>query len=356
MTSDRGPMGELAAHLDRGWDLVSRGDFAGALLSAEKTVEIDPQSPEAHNLMGFVLAAEGRPEEAIEHYRTAIELDETFVEAMLNAAEVLIHPLHDYDAAIAFIEDALDLSENDDEVADAMLLKFDALLHAGDRDAAKRVVAALPEGPFENPSLDFLIGRAHFETGDADRAEPHVRAALARDAEHAEAHYYLGMILETKGDPRAATVAFLQSRELDAREGSAPWTLPPELFERRAQTAVESLAPELRAVLDGALIVVADVPGLEVVADGVDPRIGVMLDGLSPERATPRAARMFVYQRNVERAAGAEDALDDELTHAITAEIHAAFPALAPPLEAGSEAPVAPARRRSAVADDDDLH
>jgi hypothetical protein len=65
---------------------------------------------------------------------------------------------------------------------------------------------------------------------------------------------------------------------------------------------------------------------------------------------------MFVYQRNLERAAGAEDALDDELMHAITAEIHAAFPALAPPVEAGSEAPVAPARRRSPVADDDDLH
>ena len=64
-TSDRGPMDQFAAHLDRGWDLVSRGDLAGALLSAEKTVELDAQSPEAHNLMGYVLAAEGRAHEAL---------------------------------------------------------------------------------------------------------------------------------------------------------------------------------------------------------------------------------------------------------------------------------------------------
>ncbi len=355
MTSDRGPMGELAAHLDRGWDLVSRGDFAGALLSAEKTVEIDAQSPEAHNLLGFVLAAEGRAEEAVEHYRQAVELDETFVEAMLNAAEVLIHPLHDYEAALGFIEDALDLSEGDDEVADAMLLKFDAHLHAGDREAAKRVVAALPGGPFENPSLDFLIGRAHFEAGDAARAEPHIRAALARDVGHAEAHYYLGMILEAKGDARGATVAFLQSRELDAAEGGEPWSLPAEVFEQRAQAAVDALDAVHREVLEGALIVVADVPGIEVIADGIDPRVGVMLDGLAAERETPRAARMFVYQRNIERAAGSEDNLDDELTHAIEAEIHAAFPSLAPAGDAVPEAPHGAARRRSAP-DDDDLH
>ena len=49
---DRGPMDQFAAHLDRGWDLVSRGDLAGALVSAEKSLELDAASPEAHNLLG----------------------------------------------------------------------------------------------------------------------------------------------------------------------------------------------------------------------------------------------------------------------------------------------------------------
>lgn len=329
-TSDRGPMDQFAAHLDRGWDLVSRGDLSGALLSAEKTVELDAQSPEAHNLMGYVLAAEGKSEEAVEHYRQAIDLDETFVEAMLNAAEVLIHPLHDYEAALGLIDDALDLSEGDDEIADAMLLKFDAYLHAGDREHAKRVIAALPDGPFENPNLDFLIGRARFETDDAEGAEPRIRAAIAREAEHAEAHYYLGLVLEAKGDTRGATVAFLHTRDLDLAQGDAPWSLPTEQFERRVQAALAALDATLRGVVDGALVVVADLPGVEVLADGVDPRLGVMLDGLSTEKEPPHAERVFVYQRNIERAAGGVEELDDELQHALEAEIYAAYPALAP--------------------------
>src|SRR5262249_43827114 len=173
-------------------------------------------------LMGYVLAAEGKAEDAVDHYRQAIELDEGFVEAMLNAAEVLIHPLGDYDQALGMVEDALDLAEGDDETADAMLLKFDALMHKGDRTGAERVVAALPDGPFENANLDFLVGRARFEIGDVAGAEPALRRSLDRDPQHAEAKYYLALLLEQRGDLRAATLAFLEARQLDAQVGLPP--------------------------------------------------------------------------------------------------------------------------------------
>ena len=120
-------MDQLTAHLDRGWDLVSRGDLEGALVSAEKSLELDGESPEAHNLLGYVHAAQGNAEQALEAYKKAIELDDTFVEAMLNAAEILMHPIHDYEAAIALVEDAIDLMDDEQELADAMLLKLDAL-------------------------------------------------------------------------------------------------------------------------------------------------------------------------------------------------------------------------------------
>src|SRR5450432_2613697 len=102
-TTAHGAMDQFTAHIDRGWDLVHRGDLRGAQLSAEKGLELDPQSPEAHNLLGYVKAAQGQPEDAIELYRQAIALDDTFVEAMLNAAEVLIHPLHDFDGAVGMV-------------------------------------------------------------------------------------------------------------------------------------------------------------------------------------------------------------------------------------------------------------
>ena len=83
----------------------------GASACAQRALEIDPQSPEVHNLMGYAAALEGDADEALDHYRQAIALDDTFLEAMLNAAEVYIHPLGDFDEAIAMCDQALDLAD-----------------------------------------------------------------------------------------------------------------------------------------------------------------------------------------------------------------------------------------------------
>src|SRR4051812_25117005 len=150
-------MDQFSAHLDRGWDLVQRGDTRGADASARRALEIDPQSPEAYNLLGYVAALEGETSDAIESYRQAIALDETYLEAMLNAAEVYIHPLGEFDEAIEMCDQALELAETDDEVVDALLLKFDALLGKGETEGARAVCARFPAGPFENPSHLFLV-------------------------------------------------------------------------------------------------------------------------------------------------------------------------------------------------------
>src|SRR6476646_11811048 len=140
-------MDQCSAHLDRGWDLVQRGDTRGADASARRALEIDPQSPEAYNLLGYVAALEGETSDAIESYRQAIALDETYLEAMLNAAEVYIHPLGEFDEAIAMCDQALDLAETDDEIVDALLLKFDALLAQQQPEEGKALCARIPKGP-----------------------------------------------------------------------------------------------------------------------------------------------------------------------------------------------------------------
>src|SRR5947209_250693 len=104
-------MDQLSAHLDRGWDLAQKGDGPGATACARRALELDPQSPEVHNLLGFASALEGSYDDALEHYRQAIALDESYFEAMLNAAELMIHPIGDYEAAVAQLGDALDYAE-----------------------------------------------------------------------------------------------------------------------------------------------------------------------------------------------------------------------------------------------------
>ncbi len=333
-------MDQFTAHLDRGWDLVARGDLAGALLSAQKSVELEPESPEAHNLLAHVLAAEGNAEQAVEHYRQAIELDETFIEAMLNAAEVLLHPLGDTEEAAKLIEDALEYCETDDEIADATLLKVDVLLHAGDRDGARKALRSLPDGPFENAQLELAIGRTLFDVSDFEAAEPRLKSAVERDPDNSEGHYFLGLVLEQKGDFRGATVAFLEARELDLAVEPPPWTLPPEEFESRVQQAIRKLSAEAAAPLDGALVIAADAPGIEIVADGVDPRIEVLFDGLDQEKEPRRVARVFVYQRNIERLASGPSAVDQEILRGVERELFVHFPKLVEPpkVEAEGEA------------------
>jgi tetratricopeptide (TPR) repeat protein len=323
-------MDQFSAHLDRGWDLVQRGDARGAEASARRALELDPNSPEAHNLLGFVAALQGEGEEAIEAYRQAIALDDTYLEAMLNAAEVYIHPLGEFDQAIEMCDQALDLAEVDEEIIDALLLKFDALLGKGDHEEARRVVLKIPGGPYDNPNHTFLIGRAFYEIGQIERAATLIEEAVAKEPRHAEAHYYLGLIRDERGDTLGATRAFVRARELDVEMGMPPWAPGPEAFGAVALKAITALNPVLRRYLEGAEIYVTDVPGIELVADGVDPRALVLLDGFTAEEGSrdDRArscTRVFIYALNVARLAGSIDDLEREITLGLEREITATF-------------------------------
>jgi len=316
---------QLTAHLDRGWDLAQKGDAAGAIACAKRALEIDPQSPEVHNLMGFAAALEGEAEEALEHYRLAIALDETYFEAMLNAAEILIAPIGDFEGAIGQIEEALDYAESNEEVADCILLKVDALMAKGDYEEAKRAMKMLPDGPFSGPSYLFLIGRAWYELGQIDKAAPLIEQAAKADPTSADAHYYLGLVRDEQGDARGAAEALIRSRALDAQRPPPAWAPTAETFSTVVRTAIEKLDLVLARHVREAEVYVVDLPGAELVVDGVDPRALLALDTPPSESGTPARVRVFVYQRNVERAAGSLEAMEAELGAALEREVTAVF-------------------------------
>ena len=277
--------------------------------------ELDPNSPEAHNLLGYVAALEGEGEEAIEAYRQAIALDDTYLEAMLNAAEVYIHPLGDFDQAIEMCDQALDLAEVDEEIIDALLLKFDALLGKGDTDEAARVVAKIPEGPYDNPNHTFLVGRALLRDwpnrsgGGAHRGGGDEGSAARRGALLPRPHPRRAR-RHARRDAGVPALARARPRDGHAALGACARGAS----SASAQKAVAALNPVLRRYVEGADVYVSDVPGMELVAEGVDPRALVLLDGLASEdraRATAAAsapcARVFVYALNVARLAGSAE-------------------------------------------------
>ncbi len=325
MTSDSA-MDQFSATLDRGWDLAQRGDAKGAILCARRALEIDPQSPEVHNLLGYSAALAGETDEALEHYRQAITLDETYFEAMLNCAELLMHPVGDFDESIALCDDALDYAETNEEFADCLLLKVDALLAKGDVAEAKRAMARVPQGPWENASYTFLVGRALYEVGEIDKARPLVEEAAKSDPEHVDAHYYLGLLRDEAGDVRGAVEAFLRSRAIDGQKAPPPWAPSPEAFALVVRAAIVGLDAILARYVREAEVFVVDLPGAELVVDGVDPRALVVLDTPPAlDDAERRTVRLFVYQRNVERAAGSVVRLEEELAAALEREVTSVF-------------------------------
>jgi len=335
-------MDQLSAHLDRGWDLAQKGDAAGASACAKRALELDAQSPEVHNLLGYTAALTGDSEEALEHYRQAIALDETYLEAMLNAAEVLMHPLGEWDEAVDLCDDALEYAETKEEIADCLLLRVDALLGKGDVEEAKKCMARLPEPPFDNASYVFLIGRAFYELGESEKALPYIEEAVKNDANHADAHYYLGLLRDDAGDVRGAVEAFLRARALDMAKPAPAWAPSPEAFAQLVRRVMSGLDTLLARWVRDADVYIVDVPGAELVVDGVDPRAMVIVDARTPEDAdgggavSAAQARLFIYQRNVERGAGSIASLEAELAGALEREITAVFlerdPA-APPAE-----------------------
>ena len=348
-------MDQLSAHLDRGWDLAQKGDAPGASACAKRALELDAQSPEVHNLLGYTAALVGDSDEALEHYRQAIALDETYLEAMLNAAEVLMHPLGEWDEAVDLCDDALEYAETPEEIADCVLLKVDALMGKGNVEEAAKAMAIIPDGPFENPSYAFLMGRAFYEVGEIDKAAPLIEEAATKDPSFADAHYYLGLVRDERGDTKGATEAFLRARALDVTRPPPPWAPTPEVFGVLVRTVIGKLDALLARYVREADVYVVDTPGAELVVDGVDPRALMILDAPPPgilddEGISPAARRnaglvdsligpaarlrIFVYQRNVERAAGSVEAMEEELLHTLEREVTSIFlekdPSLAP--------------------------
>lgn len=323
-TTINSQMDRFSAHLDRGWDLVQQGDSRGAEASARRALELNGEAPEAFNLLGYAASLRGDFDDAIQHYTQALTLDENYFEALLNAAEVLVHPLGDFPEAGALCDRALNLAESDDELVDALLLKFDALLGEDQLDQAKTLCQRFPTGPFENPNHSFLIGRALYEVGETTRSAPMIERAVHQDPENAEAYYYLGLLRDEQGDRSEATHAFARARALDLQVPPSDWSLSLQAFEQTVRRVIEQLDPEHQSMIRRDQVYVVEAPGLELVIDGVDPRALLLMDDIATQDGDDEpTARLFVYQRNIERAAGSLECLEEELKTALEREITA---------------------------------
>lgn len=291
--------------VEEAWELLTRGDLDGALAAADRATERDDSSEGLH-VRGHVLTAFGRLDEALEMHQAALAMDPSFREAMVSAAEVLI-AIGRFGEGAAMAEEALELAETEHDRLDILLLLVDTMLAEGHVEQARELVDRFPEEPQE-PELEFLAARARYDVGDPEGASAGIELAARTFPADPEVQYYLGLIREGLGDLVGATAAFLQCRQLDLAIPPVPFARTPEAFESEVAASIKALPAEDRASLDGALVLVEPLPGAEVVSEGVDPRLPMVVDSYELDEGVS-LRRLFVYQRNIERLLSRPDDL-----------------------------------------------
>jgi tetratricopeptide (TPR) repeat protein len=160
---------------------------------------------------GQVLAALGRPDEALADFNQVIDVDPNYPEYRFDRGNLLAK-LGRYAEAIADYEDAMRLSPPFPEL---YYNRGDARAALGDLDGALRdfgYVLDLEPGYLE---ATVSIATLLIEAGDPDRAAEHVRAGLTLAPGHARLHCTLGLALLELADHEAAHQAFDDALRLD---------------------------------------------------------------------------------------------------------------------------------------------
>jgi tetratricopeptide (TPR) repeat protein len=110
---------DFTAHLNLGAILLARLNVSGGVNMLEQAVRIEPQRPEAHNMLGAGFARMGRIAEAMEEFQIALKARPDFANARLNLANALVRA-HKFEEAITDYRQVL-AEDPGDEVAEGRL-------------------------------------------------------------------------------------------------------------------------------------------------------------------------------------------------------------------------------------------
>ncbi|MCX4245711.1 tetratricopeptide repeat protein [Paraliomyxa miuraensis] len=380
-----GEASRYAAHLDRGWALLDRGDHAAARTSAEHAAEARPDDPDAAVLLGAVSLAEGNADDGLRWYERAIELDPEYLEPYTAAAQVCLYDLDDPARGLRYCSDALELEvlspfdrldlhlvaaecelslgllveprrrlatldeeavlmstlrlaaqpelldefddqdPDDDKAVAVLYLRRDGDEELDEEERVERIGRAL--------QLAFRLARMRLDLGDAETPTGSLTEILRwypgePDAWGlvSEAHFRASRLPE-------ASVAALKTLELDHELPVPDWVPSFALVHRRVvQVVKECPEPIIGALVDIPLtVMVRDAPAPELVMEGVDPRVavlalagrpGMLLDGAEEtEPPPPQLTGLAVYRRNLARFARDPEQFDQQLRFSVLDEL-----------------------------------
>jgi len=199
------------AHYNLGNGLREQGDITAAITSYKTALQLNPNHPEAHNNLGNALMEQGDLEAAIAAFNTSLRHKPNYPEAQNNLGNALTEK-GNLEAAITSYNTALKLKPNFPE---AHFNLGNALTDQEDLEAAIASYNTALELKPDYPKAHHNLGFALQEKGEIEAAIDSYNKALELDPSHPEAHNNLGLALTILGDLEAAIAALKTALRLN---------------------------------------------------------------------------------------------------------------------------------------------
>lgn len=252
-------------------------------------------------------------------------LDDDAVDELLNEAEEALDR-GDVDQALDLLETPAQADGADPSVRAMFGL---ALYYGGEyEDAYAWLLEAVADDP-EDVEARGALGVCHFYRLESVTAEKELRRALLSESDWAEAHYWLGRVLEWRGRYPEAMVSFQKAAALDKEAYTVPERLEEDALDSVVQDAIEPLPPRIKSALDDVAILVEEYPSEELLRESDPPLppdlLGLFSGASNADRTTGASGvlpgTIHVFRRNIEHFGTAREEVVDELRVTLLHEI-----------------------------------
>jgi predicted Zn-dependent protease with MMP-like domain len=321
---------DLEQELDRAWELLEGGDLAATRRLAERLSARAPDEPDVLLLLAACAREQGEIEQALALLARTAAADPEWATPEIWAAELLAGDPDRLGEALDHATRAFERAEEEDEFLEALAVKAGIEVDRGDLPAARRTLGELPpvDPPAELPQVDLSgadpswaleIAHLFLAVGDAGEARRRFQVLIDADPELADAWHGLGVAAEADGDEEEMRRAWLRTLALEEKQPLENPRLSETEMAAVAESALAELPARARGLLENVPILISDLPAAEDVGKGLlDPRLLGLFEGTSYREASslggaPHLARILLFRKNLERVAGSEDELRDEI-------------------------------------------
>jgi tetratricopeptide (TPR) repeat protein len=199
------------AHTALAGGLFHQGRLEEAVTHYRKALEIDPEYARAHHNLGATLVRQGHLTEAIERYAEAVRLDPDHATYHVGLATAL-HRVERMDEAIEHYLEALRIEPHQ---ADALNNLGVARMSRGELDQAIRAYSEAIRTRPAYTEAHYNLGYALSLQGKFEEAVGHYEGALRINPEDADTHYELGETLRRLGQLDPAIAHYSEALRLD---------------------------------------------------------------------------------------------------------------------------------------------